>query len=317
VTVPQGLPDVSVVIPTRDGWSNLPATVDRALEQEDVDVELIIVDDGSVDVTPDRLRSFNDPRVIVRRHRTSRGVAEARNTGIAAARGRWVAFLDHDDLWAPRKLRTQLDVAERQGADFIYSAAILVDSSGRSIRLLEAPPPEKLRYALAHAPVVPAGQSNVVARAEFIRQIGGFDPGLRTLADWEMWIRMAWAGTPALCDEIHVAYRVHEGTMTTRHANCERDIARMLNRYDAEHLDRRSANTFADRWRGYALRRTGRRLEASRQYLASAIRTRQAGMLVRALAVLGGERVMNLRSRRSAPQPTWLEPDRLSEVSRG
>ena len=82
-------PDVSVVIPTRSRWHLLSgAALPSALEQEDVELEVIVVDDGSEDETPARLRELADPRLVVIRHETSRGVAVARNAGISAARGR-------------------------------------------------------------------------------------------------------------------------------------------------------------------------------------------------------------------------------------
>src|SRR2546421_12955356 len=101
-------PEATVIIPTRDRWPLLAVTLCGALAQEGVTLEVIVVDDGSVDQTPRRLAEVIDERVRVIRHPSSRGVAAARNSAIAAARGEWLAFLDDDDLWAPHKLRIQL-----------------------------------------------------------------------------------------------------------------------------------------------------------------------------------------------------------------
>ncbi|HWC32537.1 MAG TPA: glycosyltransferase family 2 protein, partial [Actinomycetota bacterium] len=127
-------PEVTVVIPTRDRWSLLAtAALPAALVQEDVDLEVVVVDDGSRDETPERLAELTDPRLRVIRNLEPLGVAQARNAGIAAARGRWLAFLDDDDLWSPRKLRTQLDAARAAGASFVYAGVINVDEYGSAL----------------------------------------------------------------------------------------------------------------------------------------------------------------------------------------
>src|SRR3954468_2829862 len=106
-----GPPEVTVVIPTRDAWDLLPATLTGALAQEEVALEVVVVDDGSRDGTAAGLAEWAraDPRLRVCRLEPSAGVGAARNAGIERARGEWLAFLDHDDLWAPRKLREQVD----------------------------------------------------------------------------------------------------------------------------------------------------------------------------------------------------------------
>src|SRR5437868_15474590 len=101
----RGSPEVTVVLPTRDAWDLLPATLASVQGQEDVDLEGVVVDDGSRDVTAAGLADWPDPRVTVCRREVSGGVAAARNVAIERAHGEWLAFLDHDDLWAPRKLR--------------------------------------------------------------------------------------------------------------------------------------------------------------------------------------------------------------------
>jgi glycosyltransferase involved in cell wall biosynthesis len=90
------------VIPTRDRWPIFRAHALRsALAQEDVSLEVVVIDDGSTTPPP----GISDRRVRVLRNPVSRGVAEARNRGVADARAPWVAFLDDDDVWSPRKLR--------------------------------------------------------------------------------------------------------------------------------------------------------------------------------------------------------------------
>ena len=95
-------PEVSVVVPTRDRWELLSTcALPSATCQEGVAIEVIVVDDGSSDGTAAGLAALDDPRVLTVRHDRPRGVSAARNSGIRAARGTWLAFLDDDDLWAP------------------------------------------------------------------------------------------------------------------------------------------------------------------------------------------------------------------------
>jgi glycosyltransferase involved in cell wall biosynthesis len=104
---------VSVVLPTFNRGYCLERAIRSVLGQTYPDWELIVVDDGSTDDTQAVLESFKDPRIRVFRHSVNRGVAAARNTGLAAARGEFIAFLDSDDEWRPDKLTKQLDVMTR------------------------------------------------------------------------------------------------------------------------------------------------------------------------------------------------------------
>src|SRR5512144_711038 len=103
------VPEVTVIIPTRDRPRWLPRTLVSALAQRGIEAETIIVDDGSSTPVAERLTPAALSRVRVVRHPRPLGVAEARNRGIAEARTNWVAFLDDDDIWAPTKLSRDLE----------------------------------------------------------------------------------------------------------------------------------------------------------------------------------------------------------------
>lgn len=95
---------MSVIIPTRNRASLVVDAVSSALNQEGVNVEVIVVDDGSVDDTPAVLSAIADARVTVIRRSSDHGEPNARNAGVAAASHEWIAFLDDDDRWASAKL---------------------------------------------------------------------------------------------------------------------------------------------------------------------------------------------------------------------
>src|SRR4051812_3505416 len=97
-------PQVSIVLPTHNRTSMLQQALGCALDQEGVDLEVIVVDDGSSDDTPEVLGRVEDERLRVIRNERPQGVSRARNSAIERANGDWIAFLDDDDLWAPGKL---------------------------------------------------------------------------------------------------------------------------------------------------------------------------------------------------------------------
>src|SRR5262245_28014344 len=200
-----GHPEVSVVIPTRDRWPLLSRmALPAACSQENVELEIVVVDDSG-DLPHPRPAQLDDERVRVLRG-SSDGVAEARNAGIAAARGEWIAFLDDDDTWSPAKLRRQLDAARDAKAGFVYSGVVSVDAAGSIMHEHPIPSPDDLARALLARCVIPAGASNVVARTSLVRQVGGFDRDFHYLADWDLWIRLAQAGKAAVAPGVLVAY---------------------------------------------------------------------------------------------------------------
>src|SRR4051794_24489754 len=175
---------VTVVIPTRGRWRTLSTgALPSALAQEGVDLELVVVDDGSVDGTASGLAALDEERVRVVRHERRLGLARARNAGIAAARGEWVAFLDDDDLWPPWKLRTQLELAAAAEASLVYSPALYVGDGGRSVELVPAIDPSELESRLLAGEAIPAGGSNVLVGTHAIRRVGGFDEQITHLGD--------------------------------------------------------------------------------------------------------------------------------------
>jgi glycosyltransferase involved in cell wall biosynthesis len=272
-------PKVTVVIPTQGRWSLLRRTLAGALRQRDVEFEIVVVDDGSSDETAERLVELDDRRVRPIRHDVRRHVAVARNAGVAAARGEWIAFLDDDDLWAPNKLSTQLRAAAAQKADFAWCAGLVVDSRCSILDTWPARDPDEIMGLLLRGNWMPAGASNVVARAGLVRELGGFDEKLRHFADWDLWIRLAAAGRGAACPEALVAYVRHSRNMVLTD---RRGLVRELRALAAKHraaADRygvRPDRVLPDqagvyRWLGASQARSGRRGRAAAYYLRAGL----------------------------------------------
>jgi glycosyltransferase involved in cell wall biosynthesis len=207
--------DVSVVIPTRDRPELLALTLRTALSQEHVNAELIVVDDGSESGTATLVRQLADSRIRLLPNTGPPGVSGARNRGIAAANGRWIAFLDDDDLWAPNKLAMQIAAATENNAGWVYAGDVTVDADLRVCSGAPPPPPDEVVADLRRHNAVPAGASNVAVRREVLERVGDFDTALRTSEDWDMWLRLAATGLPACVRRPLVALRTH-GAMASR-----------------------------------------------------------------------------------------------------
>src|SRR6266508_5738391 len=147
--------DVTVVIPTHDRCALLALTLRSVLWQRDVELEVVVVDDGSSDDTAAMVAGLGDARVRLVRHPTALGVSAARNRGIAEARGAWVAFLDDDDLWAPDKLARQLQAARGTGRAWAYAGAVSVDHQLRIVGGAPPLPPEQVMQLLPQYNAVP------------------------------------------------------------------------------------------------------------------------------------------------------------------
>ena len=209
-------PLVSVVVPTTGRARLLARAVESALGQRDVELEVIVVADAPAE-TGERIEGLlphADDRVRVIAPGSLGSVAAARNHGIAAARGGWIAFLDDDDFWAPDKLARQLAEAERSGADFVYTATIVVDEDLRPIRIREAPDPGSLGRALLHTNAI-GSPSSVLVRARLLDG-AGFDERFSILADWDLWLRLIRSVSPAACEQPLVAYLYHDDNMHLR-----------------------------------------------------------------------------------------------------
>jgi glycosyltransferase involved in cell wall biosynthesis len=310
-------PEVTVVIPTRSRWDLLStAALPSALGQEDVDVEVVVVDDGSTDETSERLRTEYDDRVRVVRHPRSHGVARARNAGIEAAAAEWIAFLDDDDLWAPHKLRVQLDAAYSRGASFVYGGAAAVAEDRSWMYSLAPPDADLLPSVLLQRNVLWGGCSNVLVRTNVVRGLGGFDERLFQLTDWDLWIRLSHAGPGSACPEVLVACIEHARSMLLTTAD---DIFVELEYVDTKHRAAREAagvrldRRIFTRWVALGHRRSGRRSRAALLYLAGALRYRDPLSLLRAASLPLGERPLEWARRLIGHNPSGRRTDFPSE----
>jgi glycosyltransferase involved in cell wall biosynthesis len=146
--------------------------------------------------------------------RSPLGSVGGRNTGLAAARGEWVGFLDDDDLWSPDKLYAQLEAADATGRDWVYTGCVHIDSEHRIISGRPPLDPDRVMEELPFRFVIPGGMSNLIWRRGCLDVDGLLDPRLPFPADWDISLRLARRGPPAAVRRPLVAYRQHESNMS-------------------------------------------------------------------------------------------------------
>ncbi len=185
-------PQVSVVIPTYNRTHVVGRAIRSVLHQTCQNFEIIVVDDGSTDATAELIALFHDPRLRYIRYDENRGGGAARNAGIEAARGDYVAFLDSDDEWLPEKLEKQVRLLEssQPAVGAVYAGYVVIDEHGQTTTTRMPKHRGVILDALFCGNRLGTA-STVVVRRDCFRQVRPFDSTMVSCQDWDMWIRLA------------------------------------------------------------------------------------------------------------------------------
>lgn len=207
------MPTVSVVIPTHNRAALLKEAIESVLAQTYQDWELIVIDDGSTDTTRETVEAYvkRDPRVRYI-HQSNQGLPKTRARSLSVVHGKYVAFLDDDDLYLPQKLERQaafLDAHPDVG--LVYSYVDFVDSQKRYRKTFPERPALTFEELLNRCTI----QSHaVLVRKACFDRVGSFQGDLKKSDDYEMWLRIARAYPIAFLPEHVALYRWHENNMS-------------------------------------------------------------------------------------------------------
>lgn len=273
------MPKVSVVIPSYNRANMVGAAIQSVLEQTYTDLEVIVVDDGSSDNTREVVKAFTDSRIRYI-YQENKKLPGARNTGIEVSQGNYVAFLDSDDFFLPEKLARQIAAIECDPKiGLIASGWQEVDEQRTPLRTLRPwlfSPELTLNNWLYSCPFTP---SAVLARRDWLTKVGMFDPEQYFVEDWDLWLRLVYAGCRMAWEPAVVSLRtIHGGNMVH---NAERMNAGLLRVFDkffdqpdlSEHLRQQKDDAYAHAHIFGAVRSFGAGAQADGQkHLAEAIR---------------------------------------------
>jgi glycosyltransferase involved in cell wall biosynthesis len=226
-------PSVSIIMPAYNTALYIAEAIHSVLEQTYTDFELVVVDDGSTDETPQIIASIHDPRIRVIRQPNA-GLSAARNTGLRESTAPLVTFLDADDRFMTDKLEVLVGYLENHPeTGLVVGSERYIDQAGHTIKEAhELPVKLALPELLFENPICVSG---VLLRREWLNRAGLFDEQLRACEDWDLWLRLLLAGCQiSRIDHDVVAYRVHPGQMTRQSERMRTAILSMLNKTFAQ-----------------------------------------------------------------------------------
>lgn len=253
---------VSVIIPTHNRPESVQASVKSVLNQSRPVDELIVVNDGSSDPYPDIEAFVSDygsgeddvPRFEYIENPTPQGAASARNTGASVATGDIYMFLDDDDRWRKNKVHRQVEHFERRpNHGIVYSGRVATDESGNELYSIGVGSGGNLSKSILERNEI-GTTSTPAIDANLFDSVGGFDPEMPALQDWELWIRLCQDTLVGYDPAETVEWTIHDdgGQMTADHV----PYAEAIHRIERKHadlfkrlsrLERRQACAFRER----------------------------------------------------------------------
>jgi len=250
-------PTFTVVMPAFNTADTIGSAIRSALGQTRSDFELIVVDDGSTDLTAEAVEALLDDRRIRLLRQENRGAAAARNAAVSVARGRYLSFLDSDDLWLPHYLETMGAALDRAAVKVAYAYTDawrldpLTGRIGKATAMADQSPPpkppataEQLLLELLDRNFV---YNSVTLRRGILEQVGGFEESLEAMIDYEMWLRIAAHGYTSVRPPglLAVYRRQRPGSISRNYRVVYESLLRVYERVATEMPVSASAREFA------------------------------------------------------------------------
>jgi N-acetylglucosaminyldiphosphoundecaprenol N-acetyl-beta-D-mannosaminyltransferase len=235
-------PKVSAILNAYNGEKYLREAIDSVIAQTFPDWELIIWDNGSVDRTLEIASSYDDPRIRICRSEDLQSLGKVRSYAIREARGEWIAFIDHDDIWYPRKLEKQIALAEDPSVGIVYGRSVRFSDGGRRRdfdhrhEFSALPEGRILENLIAEGSffTMSCAMMRRSAVAHLLDELESID----LCQDYFLFLSIAENFDARAVDEPICHYRIHPGNISrVRAARMHREILRLIDRW-APHVDR-------------------------------------------------------------------------------
>lgn len=228
-------PLVSVIVPAYNGERYIGDTLASVFAQTLRDFEVIVVDDGSTDGTTAALAPYESNVKYVFQQRS--GQSATRNHGAALARGKYLAFLDHDDCWEPTYLeRTVMYLEGRSQVGLVAVAHRMITEAGKRSRRIGGKRTRGEAYSIAS---LVAGDAetiiNPLIRNDVFRRSGGHDPSFSQVGDSDLWLRLPSLTRMHYLPEPLLLYRLHPGNTSKNVVDNAREWLRVLDKFEAAH----------------------------------------------------------------------------------
>jgi glycosyltransferase involved in cell wall biosynthesis len=217
-------PVVSVVIPVYNGEKFVRNAMDSILSQTFSDFELIVINDGSTDSSAEVVASYRDPRIVFLENKTNTGLPRVRNQGLDASRGRYIAWLDCDDISLPERLEKQVKFLDTHPQVGVCGGWVKIVGGGRDVIAQYPAHPEYLRACLLFNNCL--ANSTVMMRAACTRDIGlRFDLSHHLSQDYGLWTRIPREWKIVNLPEVLTVYRTHSSQVTVHRKQQQLDIS--------------------------------------------------------------------------------------------
>ena len=219
---------ISVIIPTYNREKSIERAARSVLNQTYHDIELIIVDDCSTDDTENVVKSFDDFRVRYIRHEKNQGACVARNTGIDAAKGEYIAFQDSDDSWRPEKLEKQLALMQKYNADICFCKMERHSETDEKIIQYPNIPEGLVDYETLITVAHPSTQM-IMAKAKVCRE-HKFDPAFKRFQDYDWCLSAGRGNTVVFAADVLVDVYLQNDSISNIGARKSIEAYEMLNK---------------------------------------------------------------------------------------